>query len=65
MMPNNVRMTVEKKQPPLQQTVMSLPHKLIVFVGRTFSGHHHDYIMVKHEFPPALDWLTDSNVRVD
>jgi DDE superfamily endonuclease len=56
---------VGKKQHTLKNTVMSLPNKLIVFLGRTFSGHNHDYIMLKQEFPPALDWFTDINVRVD
>jgi len=49
----------------LKNTVMSLPDKFIVFLGRTLSGHNHDYIMLKQEFPPELDWLTDINVRVD
>ena len=44
---------------------MSLPNKFIVFLGRTFSGHNHDYIMLKQEFPPDLDWFTEINVRVD
>ena len=44
---------------------MSLPDKLIVFLGRTFSGHHHDYSMLKQELPPELDWFTDIHVRVD
>jgi hypothetical protein len=44
---------------------MSLPTKFIVFLGRTFSGHNHDYLMLKQEFPPELDWFTDINVRVD
>ena len=44
---------------------MSLPNKLIVFLGRTLSGHNHAYLMLKQEGPPALDWLTDINVRVD
>src|SRR6266849_7593188 len=44
---------------------MSLPNNLIVFLGRTFSGHHHDYTMLKQEFPPEMDWFTDLNVRVD
>jgi hypothetical protein len=44
---------------------MSLPNKFIVFLGRTFSGHNHDYSMLKQEFPPDLDWFTDINVRVD
>jgi len=60
-----VSITVEKKQHTLKNTVMSLPDKLIVFLGRTFSGHHHDYRMLKQEFPPELDWFTDINVRVD
>ena len=44
---------------------MSLPNKWMVFLGRTFSGHNHDYSMLKQEFPPDLDWFTDINVRVD
>jgi len=44
---------------------MSLPDKLIVFLGRTFSGHNHDYTMLKQEFPPEVDWLSDLHVRVD
>ncbi len=44
---------------------MSLPDKFIVFLGRTFSGHNHDYSMLKQEFPPELDWFEDIHVRVD
>jgi hypothetical protein len=49
----------------LKNTVLSLPEKLIIFLGRTFSGHHHDYSMLKQEFPPELDWFADIHVRVD
>jgi hypothetical protein len=55
----------EKKRHTLKHTVMALPNKFIVFLGRTFSGHHHDDLMLKHAFPPALDWFRDINVRVD
>jgi len=44
---------------------MSLPNKFIVFLGRTFSGHNHDYIMLKQEFPPELDWFADIQVGGD
>ena len=44
----------------LQNTVMALPDKLIIFLGRTFSGHNHDYLMLKQELPPELDWGTGS-----
>jgi DDE superfamily endonuclease len=44
---------------------MSLPDKFIVFLGRTFSGHNHDYSMLKQELPPDVDWFTDINVLVD
>ena len=44
---------------------MSLPDKFIVFLGRTFSGHNHDYSMLKQEFPPDIDWFTDLHVLVD
>ena len=49
----------------LKNTVMSLPSKFIVFLGRTFSGHNHDYKMLKQEFPPEMDWFSDLHVRVD
>jgi DDE superfamily endonuclease len=44
---------------------MARPDTFIIFLGRTFSGHHHDYLMLKQELPPELDWFTDINVRVD
>ena len=58
-------MTVEKKQHTLKKTVMSLPDKFLVFLGRTCSGHNHDYSMLTQEVPPELDWFTDIHVRVD
>ncbi len=54
-----------KKRHTLKNTVMSLPDKFIVFLGRTFSGHNHDYSMLKQEFPPELDWFTAIHVRAD
>jgi DDE superfamily endonuclease len=60
-----VSITAEKKQHTLKNRVMSLPNKLIVFLGRTFSGPNHDYIMLKQEFPPEVDWFTEMNIRVD
>ena len=59
------RLQWKKKQHTLKNTVMALPTKFIVFLGRTFSGHNHDYLMLKQEFPPELDWFTEMNVRVD
>lgn len=38
---------------------------MILFLGRTFTGHHHDYKMLKAELPPEFDWFTGLNVRVD
>src|SRR4029453_1741625 len=65
MMRSNVSITAGKKQPTLKNTVMALPDKCIIFLGRTFSGHNHDYLMLKQELPPELDWFADLNVRVD
>ena len=65
MMSNSVSITAGKNQHTLKNTVMSLPDKFMVFLGRTLRGHHHDDTMLKQEFPPALDWLTDLHVRVD
>src|SRR5215510_10643396 len=64
-MPNSVSTTAAKKRHMLKNTVMSLPEKVIIFLGRTFSGHNHDYSMLKQEFPPELDWFADLHVRVD
>ena len=44
---------------------MSMPDKWIVFLGRTFSGAHHDDSMLKQELPPDLDWFGDLEVWVD
>ncbi len=58
-------MTAEKKRHTLKNTVMALPDKFIIFLGRTFSGHNHDYFMLKQELPPEVDWFIDLHVRVD
>ena len=42
-----------------------MPDKWMVFVGRTFSAHNHDYSMLKQELPPDLDWFVDLEVWVD
>ena len=44
---------------------MALPNKFLVFLGRTVSGHKHDYSMLQQEFPPEWDWCIDLHVRVD
>src|SRR5260370_10295395 len=64
-MPNSVSITAGKKEHTLKNTVMSLPDKFIVFLGRTFSGHNHDHSMLKKELPPDVNWFTDINVLVD
>jgi len=57
--------TVAKKRHTLKNTVMATTEKVILFVGRTFTGHHHDYTMLKAELPPELDWFSDLAVLVD
>ncbi len=49
----------------LKNTVMPMPDKFIVFLGRTFRGHNHDYSMLKQELPPDADWFSDLEVWVD
>lgn len=44
---------------------MSTLDKVIIFVGRTFTGHNHDYAMLKTELPPEQDWFTEVQVWVD
>ncbi len=49
----------------MKNTVISTVDKFIVFLGRTFTGHNHDYTMLKQELTPELDWFTDIDVLVD
>ena len=44
---------------------MSTVTKWIVFVGGTFSGHEHDYNMLKTEFPPEHSWFESIHALVD
>lgn len=38
---------------------------MILYLGQTFTGHNHDYSMLKEEFPPQQDWFVDLDVLVD
>ena len=62
---SNKTITVVKKQHTLKNTIIATTAKVILFVGRTFSGHHHDYTMLKAEFPPDYDWFAALSVLVD
>ena len=44
---------------------MSSVEKAIIFVGKTFSGHYHDYTMLKDEFSPDLPWFEELCVLLD
>jgi len=44
---------------------MSTVAKWIVFVGGTFSGHEHDYSMLKTEFPPEQPWFENIHALLD
>ena len=44
---------------------MSSVEKAIIFVGKTFSGHYHDYTMLKAEFSPDLPWFEELHVLLD
>jgi len=50
----------KKKRHTLKNTIMSTVTKWIVFLGGTFSGHEHDYTMLKTEFPPEHPCLKTS-----
>lgn len=55
----------KKKYHTVQNTIMSSREKVILFVGKTFSGHHHDYAMLKEEFPTDKQWFEGIDVSVD
>lgn len=38
---------------------------MILFLGKTFAGHTHDYKMLKEEFPPEQAWFELIRVLVD
>lgn len=44
---------------------MSTVEKVILFLGRTFTGRNHDYSMLKQEFSPEQDWFNALEVLVD
>ena len=55
----------KKKRHTVKNTVISTIDKVILFVGRTFTGRNNDYKMLKEELPPDLDWFSEINVLVD
>ena len=55
----------KKKDHTLKNTIISSVEKAILFVGQTFSGHHHDYTMLKSEFSPEIAWFEDLRVLLD
>lgn len=57
--------TAVKKRHTLKNTVISALNKTILFLGRTFAGHVHDYTMLKAEFPPERAWFEFIQVLVD
>ncbi|MCI5164673.1 MAG: transposase family protein [Candidatus Electrothrix sp. GM3_4] len=63
--PYNVNITAVKKRHTVKNTVMSTLDKTIFFLGGTFSGHTHDYTMLKEEFPPGKAWFKFLQVLAD
>ena len=55
----------KKKKHTIKNTVISSVDKIILFLGKTFTGHTHDYKMLKEEFPPELPWFKDVNGLAD
>ena len=49
----------------VKNTIMSTVTKWIVFLGGTFSGHEHDYTMLKTEFPPEYPWFETIHALLD
>ena len=55
----------KKKGHKVKNTVMSTVSKFILFIGFTFTGHTHDYTMLKEEFSPDKPWFEDVIVLLD
>jgi hypothetical protein len=45
--------------------VIATVSKWILFVGNTFSGHCHDYSMLKAEFSPEQPWFESIQALLD
>ena len=45
--------------------MISIVDKVILFLGRTFTGHNHDYAMLKEELPPGQGWFDELKVLAD
>lgn len=55
----------KKKVHTVKNTIISSVTKVILFIGHTFSGHTHDYTMLKSEFSPQLGWFEELRVLLD
>jgi DDE superfamily endonuclease len=49
----------------VKNTIIATVKKWILFVGDTFTGHHHDYTMLKTEFPTEHAWFETIHALVD
>jgi len=49
----------------IKNTVMASPEKVILFLGQSFAGRHHDYAMFKQEFPAEHNWFETIKAQVD
>ena len=55
----------KQKDHTVKNTIISTLSKVILFIGVTFSGHNHDYSMLKEEFPTEESWFKELEVFVD
>ena len=55
----------KKKRHTVKNTIIATVTKWVLFVGGTFSGHEHDFTMLKNEFPPEHAWFKSIRVLVD
>ncbi len=55
----------KKKMHTVKNTVISTAEKVILFVGQTFTGHNHDYKILKEEFCPNEPWFEGIGVSAD
>jgi hypothetical protein len=49
----------------MKNTIIATVSKWVLFIGDTFSGHHHDYTMLKAEFPPQHPWFETIQALLD
>lgn len=54
-----------KKTNTVKSMLISTKEKVIKYLSSCCYGKHHDFSLLKNEFPPELPWFKNFNIKVD